>query len=232
MSNQTTEALAPPGDSAALVEAAVQAVERRLGITKVRWATVTSWDPTNDALGVRVDGDPQSIQVVNATGLSFVEEQRVLVQYLPPHGALVIGCKPAPPIQWVPEWDNVTIIDGTSDGQWYASGPLVHYAAEFVLGASDSVTGVIGIVLPTLGSEVITTASPWLTMGRAFNGSARHVGAGVYDPGTSYEVVTSFGSDGGGLWTTTVPFTWAPGDTLRVTGSYPRRLPSEDPIGT
>jgi hypothetical protein len=182
-----------------MIRAAVAAALRKIRVPETRWANVESYNPTTEATVVRPDGTGDPIPVTNATGVGFAVGQRVLLLYTPPQGCHVVGYRPAPPIEYAPTFTGLDVDDGD----------------------------VYGESLPVEGSS-LSTATPWLITARATSGSNRWVGEAAFDPTVSSETVGSFGGDGAAPWGATVPFTWGPGDLLRVTGRYPRRLPVQD----
>lgn len=211
------------------IRAALDAALRKVRLPETRWASVDEYDPITEQTQVVVDGDSVATSATNATGTGLAPGQRVFVLHSPPSGAHVIGYRSAPPITYTPELQNVDVGDGTVYGEYlFGEGGMIDFAVYFSLGAGSSVSGEIGVGLPMPGSTITTLLDIWLISARAtLNGVDRYAGLGVYSPADA-EFVSAFGSDGGGLWSTSVPGVWASGDVLRVSGRYPRRLPVED----
>lgn len=216
-------------DAEPTIRAAVEAARRQQDRYPTLWGSVVTWDPLTDQTAVLIDG-PDTVEsyVVNATAASLSPGQRVLVQFTPPSGAHVIGLRPAPPIRYTPTLTNVDVDDGYLAGEWSARDGVVDFTVLLSLGAAGSVSGQIAVGLPVEGSALLVTEP--LILARGTISSARYTGSAVYEPSTSTTEVGSIGSDGAGLWSTTVPAAWSPGDILRVSGRYPMRLPVEDSI--
>jgi hypothetical protein len=211
-----------------MIRAAVAAALRKIRVPETRWANVESYNPTTEATVVRPDGTGDPIPVTNATGVGFAVGQRVLLLYTPPQGCHVVGYRPAPPIEYAPTFTGLDVDDGDVFGEFvYGEQGMVDFAVVAEVGAAGSASATIYVSLPVEGSS-LSTATPWLITARATSGSNRWVGEAAFDPTVSSETVGSFGGDGAAPWGATVPFTWGPGDLLRVTGRYPRRLPVQD----
>lgn len=208
-----------------LIRASVEAARRLLPVPSTRWGTVENYDPLREQTTVVVDGDSEATPAVNATGSGFTPGQRVLVLFTPPKGVHIVGQRPGAPVAYTPDLTGIDVGDGTVTGEYLVNGGLIDFAVLIVFGTGGSSTGTIEIGLPVQGSTQIV--AHWMVVARALIGAARYSGVGAYEPATP-TVVRSFGSDGLGLWGPTTPATWGPGDNLRVTGRYPRRLPSED----
>lgn len=209
----------------ALLRAAVDAAGRLNRGVLTRWGSVDEHDAPMNQLQVTVDGDDDPTPVTNATPAIFTPGQRVMVMFTPPQGAHVIGYRPAVATAYTPELDGVDLDDGSVTGEWICDGTMVDFAVTVALGAAGSMTGTIGVGLPMEGTGL--GADGWLVVARATIGTDRFTGSVQYDPTDPWRVA-GFGSDGMGLWGATTPATWGPGDVLRVSGRYPRRLPIQN----
>lgn len=216
-----------PDPTEELLRAAVEAARRLLPTPSTRWATVHEYNPNNDQTAVVVDGDTEALPASSATGDGYAVGQRVLVMFTPPNGVHIIGQRPAPPVAYEPELDGIDLDDGTALGEYVIRGGMVDYTVSVILGTAGSVTGDITATLPVPGSAV--AVADWLSVARATIGAQRFAGAGVYLASISQYTVGRIGSDGDtGAWGVGIPAAWGPGDALRITGCYPRRLPIED----
>lgn len=100
------------GALARLLIAQVPAIaQRSVLVPTIRLGTVESFDGYN--AGVTLDGDPSPVTVQNAQGAGVWPGQRVVVEFYPPHGALVIGVlgtAPGTPGEqvWTAAWEVPT----------------------------------------------------------------------------------------------------------------------------
>lgn len=214
-----------------MIRAAVAAALRKVRLPETRWGTVEEYTPESEQITVIVDGDTLATPATNATGTGFAVGQRVLVLHSPPSGAHIIGYRPAPPIPYTPALDNIDVgSGGVIYGEYvFSGGGMVDFAVSIELGTGSSVSGEISVGLPLVGAALETTSDPWIVNARALVGGHRFQSAGVYRPTTTDLFVGAFGGEGAAnTWDTTTPDPWADGDTLRVTGRYPRRLPVQN----
>jgi hypothetical protein len=128
----------------------------------------------------------------------------------------------APSVAFTPTWTasttNPTIGDGTLRG-WYArSGSIVTATYEVIMGSTTTFgTGTYAFSLPRM------SASPSVHVGAAYGtdasaGNAATTGVAQVlagSPGTARLQAT-----GTGIWSPTVPITWASSDVIRFTVTY------------
>lgn len=120
-----------------------------------------------------------------------------------------------PETSWTPSWTNITVGNGTSAGQYTRSGDLVHVTAILTLGTTSSITGNAGLgSLPVTGSTTTDFVGP--AVYRDTSATNSYMGALVQNSSTS----GTFHTHGGGALTSTVPFTWANTDVIRVEITY------------
>ncbi len=116
------------------------------------------------------------------------------------------------PTTYVPTFTNVTLGGGSVAGAYFKLGRLVVGMAQFTLGGTGDVTGTIECSLPVAAG---TYGVDWLYAARGYDssGSTGASGLGVILDGESVgkNVVTI----GNNFWGASIPWNWAPGDTLR-----------------
>lgn len=114
---------------------------------------------------------------------------------------------------YTPTLSSWTVGNGTLSGAYLAAGKLIHFRAKLVLGSTTTVSGNPGFSLPVNAVGA-----------RLFGFSA-----GCYDTsGPSAYALSAFNSsvsiatvkDGTTSLSSTVPFTWATGDEIYVSGTY------------
>lgn len=118
---------------------------------------------------------------------------------------------------YTPGLTNVTIGNGTINGAYMVHGKTVHLTARLVLGSTSSVSGTVGINLPS-GHTTL-------------NGSVYYMGVGrITDSGTSHYVTTAelqandsvvgFYVVDSSVVNASTPMTWANGDSLSFSITY------------
>lgn len=127
------------------------------------------------------------------------------------------------PIAYTPTWTLVTL--GTTgllnEGWWWSSGREIKWVVELILGTGGDVTGVMGMEYPSSAGAPAcdpTMASAFVATFWASEGASnRFSGSGV---GTDAGITRIVGDATPSGWTTTVPFNWVAGSTIRGQGSY------------
>ena len=114
---------------------------------------------------------------------------------------------------YTPTVSNWTGGNGTSSGAYILAGKLVHFRVKFVFGSTSTAAGNFAATLPVTAVAARTFAFT----------------AGAYDTsGTAHYGLTSLATSTTGLivkqvdtnLSATVPFTWATGDEIYVSGTY------------
>jgi hypothetical protein len=77
-------------------EAVARAGRGGIPVPVLRPGTLGSWNLDQSVAYVKVDGDANSIHVVNLTGTAYQPGTRVMVLFQPPHGAFLISALGAP----------------------------------------------------------------------------------------------------------------------------------------
>ncbi len=119
-----------------------------------------------------------------------------------------------PWLDYVPTLTNVTLGNGTLFARYKAYRDRVDCHGSITLGSTTSVTGTIGISLPTS----VRSGGVFLGAVKAEDSSAGYVRTvGIAEiSGSSL----TFSSDGNAGWQATVPFTWGTNDVLAWQISY------------
>jgi hypothetical protein len=103
--------------------------------------------------------------------------------------------------------------DGTLTGFWSRQGRVVTFTALLTVGSTTSFgTGDIRISVPIASVQSVQVGTAYAT-----DGGTNYVLAAVLAASNTY---VNFRINAGGSASVTIPFTWATGDTLRVTMSY------------
>lgn len=114
---------------------------------------------------------------------------------------------------------GITLGNGTAVGFWKKIGRAVHYRVEITLGSTSSVTGAITIDLPATAAATSQhhsgyfydlSATTSYAMGVVF--STTQIFPRALNSAGTYATLSGT--------TSTIPFTWATGDLVRVAGSY------------
>ncbi|WP_256789820.1 hypothetical protein [Frankia sp. AvcI1] len=117
---------------------------------------------------------------------------------------------------YTPTLSNVTVGNGTSTGRYkLLDSKTMVFRTIFTLGSTSSITGAVAIGLP--GGVTADTTVTQRAQSRAFDSSAGAIDYGIatINATSVASIVTTIG---GTDVNTTVPFTWASGDTLSVWG--------------
>lgn len=103
--------------------------------------------------------------------------------------------------------------NGTLSGAYMQAGKLVHFRAKLVVGSTTTVSGNPTLTLPVTA----TAARCFAGSGAAYDVSGTaHAGLDCMNNSTT----TVTFRDGSNSLSSTVPFTWATGDELYVSGTY------------
>lgn len=161
--------------------------QRKITVVQDVGATVTAAVPGTGKISVHVDGDPvgQSEEIACATWELFDVGQRVLVQFFPPSGVVLLGPTgpPAPWTAYTPVWSG----SGTRTPTVRAHTNVYHLSsaesASFVAPAVATVLGDVVIVRVSVihktSAPAVTgvTSSPPLSWTKAITQSANDSGA-------------------------------------------------------
>lgn len=120
---------------------------------------------------------------------------------------------------FTPNWTNLSVGNGTNTGNYrYVQGGM-WFSASIEFGSTTSISGSVAVTVPN--SETISTAGGWsvgMVLGQAdFNDAtgSDYVGAAIFSSTTT----VGFRHHNAGILTalsSSVPFTWATSDKLRV----------------
>jgi len=120
---------------------------------------------------------------------------------------------------WVPTWTNLTVGNGTVVARYRQTGKTVDYMLTLTFGGTTSITGNVSVSIPV-------TSTTYGSFHTVAGGSANDSGTIVYPINhllTSTTVGAVFALNASAVYgfvTSTVPFTWATGDILMLSGSY------------
>lgn len=118
---------------------------------------------------------------------------------------------------WTTSGTNPAIGNGSITGAYMEAGKTVMFWARITMGSTTT----YGSAAWVLGRPVApTTATAWVWNGRATDSST---GSAYPVQMFSSGLITTDATTAGGAWrsvTATVPFTWAVGDTLDISGFY------------
>lgn len=125
-----------------------------------------------------------------------------------------------------PTFSGLTVGSGVVSGSYTRIGDTIHFTASFTFGAGSAVAGPITVTVPvTIGtagqnnhslfSATLFDSAPTPNYHPAtcFYASTTTVGIRATNAGGTYTVGTALSS--------TIPITWATGDTITVSGTYP-----------
>ena len=120
---------------------------------------------------------------------------------------------------YTPTWSNFTVGNATVDAGYARFGDLVFFNVKLTLGSTSAVTGGIQFSLPVTASDGKFVAGQ--VHGYAFDTSAGAYTtvAGADSANATNVFPTTSGAAQSGF-TSTLPFTWATGDILVVSGWY------------
>lgn len=110
---------------------------------------------------------------------------------------------------------DASLGNGTLTGSWARSGSVITATVALTLGSTTSMgTGAVRLSVPLASTVSVQAGSAIATDSSA---STTFVFGTVL---SALQAFVTFRSDGGTTVSSTAPFTWATGDTLRVTMSY------------
>lgn len=126
---------------------------------------------------------------------------------------------------WTPTWTNATVGNGTVIARYRQVGKTIDYSLTFVLGSTSTISGSLAFTLPV---QILTTGyvAGSSVVGSAFLldssvGTASRSGGTVFVVGTGANTVGIVADNSApGTVAAAVPWTWAVGDSLSVTGVY------------
>ena len=113
---------------------------------------------------------------------------------------------------WTPTFNGTgsSLGDGTLTGRYVINGNVLTFSITLTIGSTTTVGSGAGFTLPTI---------PAFTM--PFVGMAIDSSTGTHYTLQTYSTSSSVVvANGANYMSSTVPFTWATGDTLRITGAY------------
>lgn len=123
-----------------------------------------------------------------------------------------------------PSWTSLTVGDGTNTGYYMQIGKTIFFRIHFVFGTTSAVSDDARVDLPvtsvdygsanlfSIGIIAFNDADGGSSWGVARWSSTTVCKPGVHTTGSTYLGVSSLSSS--------VPFTWATGDELNITGCY------------
>jgi hypothetical protein len=160
-------------------ESVARAGRGGLAVPVLRPATLGSWSGDASTAIVRVDGDANSIQVVNLTGAEYTPGRRVMILFQPPHGAFLIGTLGSP-IAAVSDYTGYAVSQlavpsrTNPTGRYSQNGPWVHFQWELSFTSAGN-----------LGAEITLSGLP-IPAGVVGAGNAVTVGTfQYYDAGNT-----------------------------------------------
>lgn len=124
-------------------------------------------------------------------------------------------------ISYTPTLTGITLSGGSRSGVYGLFGKLVWFNCTYTWGTGDTFTGggtPVGFSLPVTATAALR--------GGGVNAVVTDSGTGYHDAiveggtTTRVDVWAPDGSDGSTNWSSTVPHTWAAGDTINVGGTY------------
>lgn len=127
-----------------------------------------------------------------------------------------------PATTWTPTWTNVTVGNGTHSSWYHRSDGYVDFHASLTFGSTSAVTGSIQLTLPINAVTGVTTINAY---GVFYDSSAANSYPVLFAP-ASTTTLTLNASTASGTYTnvtvtsSTIPFTWATGDIISVSGRY------------
>ncbi len=115
---------------------------------------------------------------------------------------------------YTPTTTNITLTGGTLTGHYSEAGKDIKFRIKFVLGVGSAITGSPTFTLP-VNATAARTVNPKVIM---FDTSGS-VYKGGFSANTSTSVI-NMRDDASANISSTVPFPWATGDEIIITGSY------------
>lgn len=114
---------------------------------------------------------------------------------------------------YTPALTNAAVGNGTITGRYLQMGKTVFFTAQFTLGSTSAVG-----TQPTVSAPVAGQAASYVVAGQAYDSSANALYTIVGSLPTSGTAIR-LGSGGGDV-TASVPFVWAVGDNIVLSGVY------------
>lgn len=120
---------------------------------------------------------------------------------------------------YTPTFSGLTVGDGTVNGVYFVFGKMVWFQAAFAMGSTSAVGAGLTVTLPAVAANSFNAAV-------GITGLAWDANAGAFFPvravqsTTSAVILTNNETTGLGALATAVPFAWANGDILSVSGVY------------
>ena len=119
---------------------------------------------------------------------------------------------------FVPSWTNLTLADAVNAGIYIRLGGVIFFETLLVLGASSVVTGALSVSTPAFMLAVANSLVPGQVGMYDLSATARYVGHPV---ATAVNTLALFNNASPlAAVTATVPFTFAPGDEISLSGSF------------
>lgn len=128
-------------------------------------------------------------------------------------------------IDYSPSWTNLSVGNGTVTARYTQIGKTIHFHVELVWGGTTSITGTPRATLPVVTSANYKQFTSIIGHAGYFDTSSGAVTVGLlwwYDNDEMWFDVQNAASTytGGTNVSSTVPWTWATGDRMAVSGSY------------
>lgn len=165
--------------------------------------------------------------ILGANDASFNDGTGIAVSAITPEKLLTGTGTTWPWTTFTPSWTNLTVGNGTSSSWLKQVGKTVHLRMRFTWGSTTSGSGSTPyFTAPVAMNTTGFTANVVMCIGTALDvgvGSYRMFGRYASAGGGSIELVAesasgTYVSEAG--VTSTVPFTWATGDIMFLTGTY------------
>ena len=121
-------------------------------------------------------------------------------------------------VSYVPTTTGLTLGNGSLTGRYTKIGKTVIFAAQFTLGSTSAVTGLISFTLPIAAAQPL-----WPGVGKLTDSGASYYSAIVHTTTTVGQV---FPTSTSGPYanivfpSATVPFTWTTSDQVALSGFY------------
>jgi hypothetical protein len=121
---------------------------------------------------------------------------------------------------WSPTWVNLSIGNGTLVFAKYLQiGKTVHFRLKFTFGGTSSISGSVTFTLPVTASSDYTT-NDTINSSVQYNDSSSTRQSGEVLISTTTTAVLISNPAVYAVLSSTVPFTWATGDQILISGSY------------
>jgi len=119
---------------------------------------------------------------------------------------------------WTPTLSGITIGSGTVDARYCKIGKLVYFEINIVLAANSSITGAVSFSIPSASRSTRFIYGFIIDAGATFymlSGEVIYSACNCWAVGSAGGYVTPFTA-----LSSTVPMTWATGDSLHLSGTY------------